>query len=219
MSMADTNMALLVVLLVSAVTALVGLSEKRQHALPSGVRRGMLFYFLAMGAWLIVAGGLAANGVITEARVPLVLIPSLLLTIGYAFSPAGLRLANGLCMHEIILLQAFRLPVELILLAYFFANRVPVSMTFEGRNFDVLTAVTAAVVAPLVAKGRVGAKGVWIWNIFGLLLLLNILGVAVLAIPENTLPFQWPSIWILFCVMIALASHLLIFRKLRRRDI
>jgi hypothetical protein len=68
------------------------------------------------------------------------------------------------------------------------------------------------------------------WNLLGLALLLNILTIAVLATPvpfrqftdgpPNLLPSTFPYVWLpSFLVQLALASHLLVFRKLRRSEV
>ncbi|MGZ3721756.1 MAG: hypothetical protein ACXVA9_02420 [Bdellovibrionales bacterium] len=233
MTLSDISLALLVVLLAVFVVLGVALAERRLGANAKLIQKRTSIYALVMGLWLVITAIVAGRGMLLDydafppppARIA---IPSLILIVVFVFSLAGTRLARGLKMWELIGFQAFRLPVELILLGYYFEGRIPVVMTLEGRNFDVLTAITAIVVAPLVFNGTLGRKAVLIWNIFGLGLLLNILGVALLSTPgpfrhfmddpANSLPFHWPSIWIMFCVFLALTSHLLIFRKLRQPD-
>jgi membrane protease YdiL (CAAX protease family) len=66
------------------------------------------------------------------------------------------------------------------------------------------------------------------WNILGLVLLANIVGVAALSTPvpfrvftegpPNLLPSTLPWIWLpSFLVQVALGSHLVVFRMLRTR--
>jgi hypothetical protein len=100
-------------------------------------------------------------------------------------------------------------------------------MTFSGRNFDILTGLSAILVAWLAARGKLGRKGVLAWNLAGVALLGNIVVVAVLSLPApwrafpndppNELVLHFPYVYIpaLF-VMAALAGHLLVFRKLAR---
>ena len=65
------------------------------------------------------------------------------------------------------------------------------------------------------------------WNVLGLALLANIVVIAVLSTPTlhrfpegppNLLPSTFPWVWLpSFLVQVALGSHLLVFRRLRRR--
>ena len=64
------------------------------------------------------------------------------------------------------------------------------------------------------------------WNVLGLALLANIVVIAVLVTPAlhrfpegppNLLPSTFPWVWLpSFLVQVALGSHLLVFRRLRR---
>jgi hypothetical protein len=85
--------------------------------------------------------------------------------------------------HWLVLLQSFRIAVELLLLGAFINEKLPVQMTFEGRNFDVVTGLLALPVGYLMAKGRISRKFAIVFNIIGLVLLLNILVIAVLSMP------------------------------------
>lgn len=103
----------------------------------------------------------------------------------------------------------------------FMAGKLPVQMTFEGRNFDVITGVLALPVGYLLArKKRYASKWAIAFNIMGILLLLNILVIAVLSMPtplryfmnepSNTLVAQFPFI-LLPGVLVPIAYTLHIF--------
>ena len=75
-------------------------------------------------------------------------------------------------------------------------------------------------------NGRVSNRVLWIWNLCGLALLINIVTIAVLSMPTplrvfmhgpaNTIVAELPFVWIP-CVMVqaALFVHILVFRALR----
>ncbi len=99
-------------------------------------------------------------------------------------------------------------------------------MTYAGLNFDIVTGVTAALLGYLLLRGRASITATKAWNILGLLLLANIVGIAVLASPVpihvafegpvNTLPSTFPFVWLpTVLVQLALLGHLLVFRRLR----
>ena len=121
-----------------------------------------------------------------------------------------------------------RIPAEFVLLCLFLNKTVPGIMTFEGRNFDILSGFTA----PLIwyfgyVKKILNEKIILAWNICCTVLLLNIVITAVLSPPFNfqQLAFDQPNIAILyfpfiwlpgFIVPAVLLSHLVAIRQLMR---
>jgi hypothetical protein len=101
---------------------------------------------------------------------------------------------------------------------------MPEQMTYTGSNFDILTGLTAIGVAVALRHGIGGRPLVWLWNIGGLALLINVVTIAILSTPT----FAWfgrarlnlwvtypPYIWLpTVMVTAALTGHLLIFRAL-----
>jgi hypothetical protein len=124
----------------------------------------------------------------------------------------------------LVAMQGFRLPLELAMHEMYERGVMPVQMSYSGRNFDIITGVTAFVVSWLVASGHGGRGLIIAWNLMGLALLLNVVTVAVLSMPlfryfgDDKLnvwitypPFVWlPAVM----VLAALAGHLLIFRAI-----
>jgi hypothetical protein len=103
---------------------------------------------------------------------------------------------------------------------------MPGQMSYSGRNFDIITGITAVIVAALLVAGRGGRILVAAWNVVGLGLLVNIIIVALVSTPMVALfgpdrlniwitypPFIWlPAVM----VLAALTGHLIIFRALGR---
>ena len=103
-------------------------------------------------------------------------------------------------------------------------------MTFEGRNFDILAGITAPLIAWLAFRGgKINRPLLIVWNIFALILLINIVVNAVLSFPSPFqqfafeqpnlavlyFPFQWlPSV----IVPIVLFSHLASLWQLFKTD-
>ena len=114
---------------------------------------------------------------------PVILIPAILAVV---FIPSK---AIGEILHHIpagnlILLQSFRFFVEILLWILFTVSVLPVQMTFEGRNFDILAGITAPVIALLASRGKISKTGIIVWNIVCLGLLLNIVITAILSTPS-----------------------------------
>nr|MBP9884195.1 hypothetical protein [Chitinophagales bacterium] len=109
---------------------------------------------------------------------------------------------------------------------WLFVNKtVPELMTFEGRNFDILSGLTAPIIFYLgfVTK-QLDRKVILIWNFICLGLLINIVVVAILSAPfpfqqfafdqPNIAVLYFPFNWLPSCVVpLVLLSHLVIFRK------
>lgn len=118
--------------------------------------------------------------------------------------------------------------VELFIWWAYLDGEIPVQMTFEGRNFDILVGVTAPLVASLWLKANHERPVlVIVWNILGLLILLNIVVIALLSAPTpmryftndpaNTIVADFP--WVLLpgvLVVLAVALHLLSLKQMIR---
>jgi hypothetical protein len=122
-------------------------------------------------------------------------------------------------------LQVFRVFVEILLWAFFVQGIVPEQMTFEGRNLDILSGIFGGLVGLFFIKNK---KIVWLYNLGGLLLLINIVTVAVLSMPTpfrvfmeepvNTIVVTWPTIFLpTFLVPLAYGLHFLSIRELLQR--
>jgi hypothetical protein len=102
---------------------------------------------------------------------------------------------------------------------------MPVQMSYSGRNFDIVTGLTALAVGGWLATGRRSPGLVFLWNTLGVALLINILAVALLSAPTPFRVFMnepanvWitrpPWIW-LPAVMVpaAILGHVLVYRRL-----
>ena len=201
----------------------------------AGVRRAeprWLPYTALCGlAWLGFTAALAARGWVGEfdARPPhffVLMLPTAIATVALALSPFGARLAGRTGWPALIGFQVFRLPVEWVLASLAGAGIAPPQMTLHGWNFDVLTGLSAPLVAWLAGQDRLGVRGLVAWNALGLALLANVVTIAVLSTPTplrafanepaNTFVAAWPWVWLpSFLVPAALLGHLLAFRKLR----
>lgn len=178
-----------------------------------------------------IPGLLAHSGVLDPydplpAPALVLLLGLTLLTSAAALSPLGARLAAEVPLGAVVGLQAFRVPVELLLHRLYVEGAVPIQMTFSGRNFDVISGASGLVLGIWFASGRQAPRGVVLaWNVLGLALLANIVGIAILSTPvpfrsfvegpANLLPSTFPYIWLpSFLVQVALGCHLLVFRQL-----
>jgi hypothetical protein len=123
-------------------------------------------------------------------------------------------------LKTLTLLHVVRVPVEIVLLCLFQSGVVPQIMTFEGRNLDILSGISAPLIYYLAFRGGKVHKGLLIvWHIAALGLLFNIVIIAALSIPSpmqrlgldqpNVGVMYFPYIWLPAIVVTAvLFSHL-----------
>ncbi|HEX6048838.1 MAG TPA: hypothetical protein VFZ21_06210 [Gemmatimonadaceae bacterium] len=192
-------------------------------------RRLTIVTGVATAAWLALTAGLAASGVMSFTSRPptmLVLVPVIFaLGIGLAGSNLGRRLATGLPLDVLVGSQAFRLPLELTMHRAYIEGLMPVQMSYSGRNFDILTGISAIVVLGVLVRRPKALWLVRLWNVGGLLLLANILTVALLSAPTPFRAFHnepanvWithaPWVWLpAVFVLAAIMGHIVVFRRL-----
>lgn len=188
------------------------------------VRGGLLLV-----GWLVGTLVLAATGVLRQfdLRPPPLLIFLAIVLVGatwIACSGVGLRLARGLTFTALVGMQAFRWPLELLMHRAAAEGVMPVQMSYGGRNFDIVTGITAALLALTLARRPLPRAVVAAWNVLGAVLLANILVVALISTPFfaafgpdrlNTWIAYPPFVWLpAVMVPVALAGHIVIFRKL-----
>lgn len=155
---------------------------------------------------------------------PVLAIP-LVAVIVLMFSKGVTEVLRHIPPANLIRLQSFRIFVELLLWALFVGSLLPIQMTFEGRNFDILAGLTAPIIAFLVSRKRISKNGLVIWNIICLGLLFNIVTIAILSVPSplrvfmnepaNTVVTYFPASWLPgFLVPLAYLLHALSLKQL-----
>lgn len=178
--------------------------------------------------WLAFTWSLAAAGLLARFdRLPppavWVLGGTLVVSLVVALSPVG-RALTALPWAWLVGLQAFRLPLEWVMAEAADAGVMPVQMSFHGWNFDVVTGLSAVVVAAWAARGGRDLRVFWAWNLLGAALLVNIVTIAVASTPMvrafgedhlNTWVFFAPFVWLpTVLVATAIIGHIVIARKL-----
>ena len=207
-------------------------AARHLHEDDAARRHAMLITVVVSAVWMTATWRSAESGVLrlwdsTPPPFAVLVVGILGVTAVLACTAYGRRLALGLPLWQLIGIQGFRLPLELAMHAMYERGVMPEQMSYSGRNFDIVTGITALMVAWLVRSGRVGRRVVLTWNVLGLLLLLNVVTVGILSTPRFRLfgddrvnvfitypPFVWlPAVM----VLAALAGHLIVFRAVLRR--
>lgn len=184
-------------------------------------------------AWLLLQAALGLSGFYTltttlPPRLLLALAPPLLGIATLFLTGRGRAYLDALRPDTLTLLHTVRVAVELVLLGLFLHGAVPQLMTFEGRNWDILSGLSA----PLIyywafRRKQLPPRYLLAWNCLCLALLLNVVGHAVLAVPSgfqqlafeqpNVAILHFPFIWLPSCVVpLVLLAHLTMIRRLIR---
>lgn len=189
---------------------------------------------LVIFIWLVVQSVLALSGffAVTTSLPPhfllLMVVPAAALV--FIFSTAkGRTLTEGFNVQQLTLLHSVRVVIELVLFWLFLNRQMPKLMTFEGRNFDLFSGLSA----PLVyyfgfVKNKMGVKTILLWNIVCLFILLFTVGNAVLSAPTpfQRFGFEQPTVAVLYypfvwlpglIVPVVVFSHLAAIRILLKK--
>lgn len=165
----------------------------------------------------------------TPPRFLVLIVPPLLLILFMFLSKQGKVFVDELNTTWLTYLHVVRVPVEITLYYLFVSSLVPELMTFEGRNFDILSGLTAPFVAYVgYSQKKLNKTLLLAWNFLCLALLINIVATAVLSapLPFQQLAFDQPNVGVLYfpfswlpgCVVpLVLFSHLVCIRQLLRK--
>ena len=195
----------------------------------SQVAPGALGLFASL--WLALPSVVGALGVLSNFEempprilfmFPVVLIAAL----AFAFSRWGTALIEHFSLAALIGFHTFRVLPETMLLLAYRDGLAPIQLTIEGRNWDIVSAVTALIIFMIYRRTTPPRWLAIVWSILSIGLLINILTVAILSVPTpfrafhnepaNTFVATFPFILLpTVFVAAAIAGHLLVIRKLR----
>lgn len=192
--------------------------------------RGSKIAIVASILWMCIQSTVALFGFYLATktlppRLVLAIAPPLLAIAALFLTRRGRQFIDSVELKWCVLLHSIRILVELNLYWLFLYKQLPVQMTFEGGNLDILVGLSAPVIWWAYNAGHVKRKGLLIWNTICLLSVLNAFGRAMLSAPFRfqQFAFDQPTVAILHFPFILLATfivpavvfcHLAVFRKL-----
>jgi len=184
-------------------------------------------------AWIILLGVLSLRGFFSNfsvlpPRLIFALLPPLFGVVLFVRSRAGKQFLQHVQPQWLIYLQSFRILVEIGLWLFVRDGLLPVQLSFEGRNFDILTGVFAFPVGYFCFVKRSWPPTVaLLYNIAGLAMLVNAVTISALSMPtpgrvfhnapDSSLLTGFPLIYLPgVLIPLAYTLHILSLRQWRR---
>lgn len=192
--------------------------------------RAFLLLMAGLGAvqWALTSNGFYADTTHVPPPQLLLVGPVLVALAVVVLTPAGRRWLHSLGLLPLVMLNVLRIPVELVLHEGYVMGLVPRGMTFSGHNFDILSGISAALMAAWLLSRRPPSRTVLIaWNVVCLVLLAIVVVTAVGSIPSavQRWNFDRPNVLVLttpyvllpaILVPAVLWSHLAMLVKLAK---
>lgn len=189
---------------------------------------------LVLFAWVALQAIIGFNGFyeITNTLPPrfiLMVLPPLLAIAVLFITKKGRKYIDGLNEKLLTYLHTVRIAVEMVLFWLFKTKLVPEMITFEGRNFDIFSGITAPLIAYFGYDRKKLSKTILIiWNFICLGLVLNVVIHAALSVPSilqqlnfdqpNVAILTFPFVWLPSCIVpIVIFSHLVCIRQLIKK--
>lgn len=186
---------------------------------------------LIMIVWAIIQSIIANSGfyLISNTIPPRFLLmvgPPMVSILLIFVTKKGKNFISTFDLKTLTILHVVRIPVELVLYSLFLQKLVPELMTFSGRNWDILSGISAILVYLfIIKKDKINTTLALSWNFICVGLLLNIVISAVLSAPFafQQFAFEQPNIGVLLfpynllpsvIVPIVLFSHLISIKQL-----
>jgi hypothetical protein len=154
------------------------------------------------------------------------ILPTFLGIIIILSTNTGKQFVDSFPLRKLTYLHIIRIPVEIVLFLLFTHKAIPELMTFEGRNFDVISGITAPIVAYFgFANLNPNKNLLLLWNIICLIIVINIVVLGLLSVqtPIQQFAFDQPNIAVLkfpfsllptFIVPVVILAHLISIRQL-----
>jgi hypothetical protein len=233
LSPAETDAVFIATVVFVLIAILYGLAAGLERLGYTSAQRARIVTMVgfAMIVWYGIIGVAAQRGFFMDfASIPPKVFfanaPTMAVMLVLAFNRNVQRIANAIAPHWLVGLQVFRVPIEIVLWQLALQGRIATMMSFEGQNFDIITGVTAPLVAWMAIRSG-NSRVVKAWNVLGLLLLANVAVRGMLSAPSrfqvihtdppNTIIGTFPYIW-LPCIAVAAAAflHIVSLRQKKR---
>lgn len=162
--------------------------------------------------WMVFLAAWSYSGIATRFELfplnlaPVFVIPAVAIIL---FTIKGTHVIKDLSLKTLTSLQVFRVFVEILIWGSFTQDLLPIELTFEGTNWDIVSGITAPIAALLLTKSKWGLAT---WNFICLALLINVVSTAMIVRPQTVAIFPF----ILLPGMLVPLAYALSFFSLRK---
>lgn len=159
--------------------------------------RNSKIFLIIISVWIIIQSAISINGFYTNANtipptIMLLVLPPVVFIILLFTLKNGKKFIDRLNLKTLTLFHIIRIPVELVLFWLYIYKAVPQLMTFEGRNLDIISGLTAPLLCYVgFLNHKTNKTLLLIWNMFCLALLFNIVFYAILSAPTKFQQFAF----------------------------
>lgn len=140
---------------------------------PQSLRKNAALLLLI---WVTYVIGMTFTGILDSLSMPpkapiFIIIPAFIIAFVSTSRKGFQSVLDNTPKHIPILIQSFRIIVELLIYGAFIDGFFPERVTFEGLNYDILMGIIALPLGFLVLKGIAKRKVMLAFNIIGLMVL------------------------------------------------
>ncbi|MEM1218785.1 MAG: hypothetical protein AAGH79_07725 [Bacteroidota bacterium] len=191
--MLSTAYFLLFLVLVTILLWMSNLGMQNAQITSSERRKYLLMIVGSLATWILIQWIASTAGFYDNLslppRIPLFMIfPLFLFTIGFFYRNRTNQALHGIPIHLPIAYQSFRAVIELLFYFTFLEGILPIQVTFEGANYDVLLGLSAIGVAIYATWPSASRRLLIAWNILG----IAVVGFAAFTFISS---FYFPSFW------------------------
>jgi len=157
------------------------------------------------------------------------ILPNVILILSVFYTQKGKEFISSLNLTTLTYLHTIRIAVEFAIFSLFLMGLMPKILSFEGQNFDILSGITAPIIAYFgFQKAKISQKGILIWNILALMLVIQVVICGLLSAPTpiqqicfdtpNVAVIMFPYVWLPGIVVpIVIFSHIVTINKLMNK--
>ncbi len=191
--MLEAGYVLLFVVLICIIIYVLNVALTKNNIDSNERRKTILTFVGVLSAWLgiqflVLDSGFYLNDSLPP-RLPLFMILPLFLFTGiFLYLKRNSEVLHSIPIHIPIAYQSFRTVIELLFWFTFAAGILPIQVTFEGANYDVLLGISAIFVAIYAYRKTASKKFLILWNVIGIF----VVGWAAFTFITS---FYFPSIW------------------------
>lgn len=202
------------------------------RTLSQGDKKRFAHVFLGMVLLMSVTGSIAVLGLFAnvDASPPLFQVfTATVITLVFVLGTSrfGREVATNTSFGKLVVLQAFRLPLETVMYVAAVNAIMPIEFSFAGYNFDIVTGAGAFLLGIALLRNKAVPRwAIVVWNVWGIACLVAIGALAIATSPRvaafgsdlskiNSWVLYFPYAWLpTILVSVAVLGHILVSRKL-----